>query len=261
MKLIIASNLVFILRKSKVNLILLALLLVWQFLSITLFNPLVIPSPLTILNTAWDMILSKELMRSIGISLFRVFIGYGLGSVIGIALGILIGRFKIFENLLSSPFDFIRGIPPIALVPLAIILFGIGETSKVFIIFYIVVIVVCLNTITGVKEVPKVRIRAALCLGISRSKLFTRIIIPSAMRHILTGLRNAVGFSFMALVSAELIAANEGIGFIIMDSRFTMQTARMFVGLLTLGICGALLQTMFDKFAQGYRKIARYKNI
>ena len=114
------------------------------------------------------------------------------------------------------------------------------------IIAYIVWIVVAISTAVGAREVPLVRLRAGAFFGLSRFAIFRRIVLPSCLPYILAGMRSAIGFAFVALVSAELIAANSGIGQIIMDARFALQTSRMIVGLLVLGALGALAQSLFD---------------
>jgi ABC-type nitrate/sulfonate/bicarbonate transport system permease component len=123
--------------------------------------------------------------------------------------------------------------------------FGIGEFSKYFIIVYATIVIVLMNTAAGVSRTPLTRLRAARCLGATDYQLFVKVILPSAVPYILTGMRIALGFSFMGIVAAELIGANEGIGFLIMNSQMLMQTARLFVGLLTLGIVGLIVDRVF----------------
>jgi ABC-type nitrate/sulfonate/bicarbonate transport system permease component len=133
----------------------------------------------------------------------------------------------------------------VALVPLAMLWFGIGESSKYFIIIYATIVVVLLNTAAGVSRTPEMRIHAARCLGATDFQLFWKVILPSAVPYILTGMRIALGFSFMGIVAAELIGAREGIGFLIMNSQMLMQTSQLFVGLLTLGILGLIVDRIF----------------
>ena len=223
----------------------LAILALWQVSSGTLFNPLLVPTPLVVARTAWEMLKSLELLGHIAVSVRRIVIGYAIGCGAGIAIGVLMGRLRAVRDLLDPPLEFIRSISPVALVPLAIIWFGIGELSRYFIILYASLIVVILNTAAGVAATPLIRIRAAQCLGAPPHKIFLRIILPSAWPYILTGLRVALGFSFMGVVAAEMIAADSGIGFLIMQSRLMIQTERMFVGLVTLGLVGALTDRAF----------------
>ena len=139
-----------------------------------------------------------------------------------------------------------RPISPVALVPLSIIWFGIGDMSRYFIIFYGVVIIMIMNTAAGVSATPNIRLNAARCLGASRQQIFRRIIIPSAVPYILTGMRVSLGFAFMGIVAAEMIAAQSGIGYLIMQSRMLLRTDIMFVGLVTLGVLGAVIDGVFQ---------------
>jgi ABC-type nitrate/sulfonate/bicarbonate transport system permease component len=226
---------------------LLAGVAIWWFASVLLKKPELLPLPMAVITTFIEMLESGELARSIGISLVRVLVGFLIGTVAGIGTGVLLGAFRSAGHTVGPVFEFMKGIPPIALVPLIGMWLGIGEASKYAVIAYLVWIVVTINTATGVRETPRIRIRSGEVLGLSRTAIFLRVVLPSAVPFILIGMRSALGFAFVGLVSAELIAANSGIGQIIMDSRFSLQTDRMFVGLLVLGILGALAQLAFDR--------------
>ena len=131
------------------------------------------------------------------------------------------------------------------MIPLSILWFGIGEFSRYFIIFYATVVVVAMNTAAGVSTQPVSRARAARSLGASEAKVFTHVVIPTAIPQILTGMRVAVGFSFMGVVAAEMIGANSGIGYLIMQSRQMIEPERMFVGLLSLSVVGLATDRLF----------------
>jgi NitT/TauT family transport system permease protein/taurine transport system permease protein len=155
------------------------------------------------------------------------------------------GRISIVRQLADPVLQLMRPISPVALVPLSIIWFGIGDMSRYFIIFYAVVIIMILNTAAGVASTPTIRLNAARCLGAGPLQIFRRVIIPSAVPYILTGMRVALGFAFMGIVAAEMIAAQSGIGYLIMQSRMLLRTDIMFVGLVTLGVLGALIDACF----------------
>ena len=139
--------------------------------------------------------------------------------------------------------------------------FGIGEMSKYFVILYATTIVMVLNTAAGVARAPLTRIRAARCLGANEYQVFIKVTFPSAIPFILTGMRVALGFSFMGIVAAELIGAREGIGFLIMNSRQLMNTEQLFVGLMSLGVVGAVLDRVFryllDRYTRRYMQFQR----
>jgi ABC-type nitrate/sulfonate/bicarbonate transport system permease component len=225
---------------------LLAGVALWALVSSVMSKPELLPSPFAVGSTLTQMLSSGELARSVGASLTRVAVGYFIGAAAGVVTGVLLGAYRIAGHTAGPVFEFLKGIPPIALVPLFGIWLGIGEVSKYAVIAYLVWIVVTINTAAGVREIPRIRVRSGAVLGLSGTAIFVRIVLPSAVPFILIGMRSAIGFAFVALVSAELIAANSGIGQIIMDSRFSLQTARMFVGLLLLGILGAVAQVAFD---------------
>jgi ABC-type nitrate/sulfonate/bicarbonate transport system permease component len=220
-------------------------LLAWHVSVGTFFNSALVASPAETFSKAWSMLLSGELLLHVGVSLKRVLIGYVLGCLLGILAGAMIGRYRLVRELTDPVLEIVRPISPVALVPLAMLWFGIGELSKYFIIVYATVVVVLLNTAAGVSRTPLTRIRAARCLGANDYQLFRKVILPSAVPYILTGMRIALGFSFMGIVAAELIGAREGIGFLIMNSQMLMQTAQLFVGLLTLGVVGLLVDRVF----------------
>lgn len=218
----------------------------WYAASHTMGKPDLMPYPESIPVTFLEMIRSGELQVALRDSLTRVCVGYGIGTVLGILSGMLLGRFASLNDTVGLLFDFLKGIPPIAIVPLVIIWFGIGEISKYIVIAYIVWVVVTISTAAGVREIPVVRLRAAAIFGLHPVAAFLRIVLPSSVIYILAGMRTAIGFAFVALVSAELIGANTGLGQVVMDARFSLQTGKMIVGLLVLGLLGSLIQVGFD---------------
>jgi ABC-type nitrate/sulfonate/bicarbonate transport system permease component len=224
----------------------LGLVLTWQALSQWVVGSNLLPSPVDVLQRATELTMTGELPRGMATSLGRVAVGYVVGSLVGIALGLLMGRLTALERLVTPSLGFVRSIPPIAFVPFSIILFGIGEGSKYAIIVYLVTIVLALSTAAGVRETPRIRIRAAQALGAGGLTVLFKVILPSAFPFILSGLRIGLNLGFMAVVSAELIGARSGLGYIIMDSQTMMETDRMLVGILSLGVLGAVLDRAAD---------------
>ena len=217
----------------------------WWLSSGTVFNPILIPPPHKVALKIWEMSADGELAFHAWASLQRVLVGYVLGSVSGILIGIAIGGSKTAEDLLEPPLQFVRNITPVAIIPLAVNAFGLEEPSKYFVIWYSTIIPVVFNTAAGVASTPEIRIRAAMCLGATRKDIFLRIVIPSAWPFIMTGLRVALGFSFMGVVAAEMIAAETGVGFLIMQSRNMLLPAQMFTGLCMLGLIGLVTDRAF----------------
>jgi len=231
----------------------------WQVSGAWLAAPELLPTPLVVLDEGVEMIASGELAAAVAVSLMRAFGGYLIGVAAGILTGLLLGEVAFLRQTFRPVFEFLNGIPPIALVPLLIMWLGIGEQPKIVLVAYIVWVVVAVGTYTGVAETPAIRRKAGLFFGISRAAMFLRIILPSAIPHVLGAMRIAIGFAFIALVSAELIAADTGVGAVIMDSRFALQTPRMIVGLLTLGILGATCQLAFDFATQRASRFAQFR--
>jgi len=220
-------------------------LAVWQFVSTYLVNPYMIPPPAVVFETAIPMFASGEILASVGISLVRVMVGFLLGSFVGIVLGVAMGRLEIVNRLLDPIIELMRYLSPTAMIPIAVIWFGIGETSKYFLIFWGCFVFVLINTTAGVIRVPVGRERAARCLGASRFGIILKVVLPSALPDIVTGMRLAMATSLMAIVPAEMLAADSGLGYLLQTSGMLAQTNRIFVALVTISVLGFILDFVF----------------
>jgi ABC-type nitrate/sulfonate/bicarbonate transport system permease component len=214
-------------------------ILVWELLS-RRFQPLFLPSPRLTLVAAGELWEDGTLVASIGASLARILTGWSLGLVIGIPVGILMGYFAFVRRLLDPYVEFFRFIPPIAFVTLAVIWLGPGEASKVALILYTTIFIVMLNTIAGVLSVNELRLRAAASLGADKLRILLTVIVPSTVPYMVTGARLAMGNSLLTIVSAEIVAAQVGLGSMISTSRNYGKTEWVFVGIIALGILGYL---------------------
>lgn len=228
----------------------------WQFLSTVLFNPFLIPPPLEVFRTAIPMILSGEILADVTISMSRVLVGFLVGSLFGIVGGVLLGRIRLLHDLFDPIIELLRYLSPTAMIPIAVIWFGIGELSKYFLIFWGTLFIVLINTIAGVWRTPIARQRAAECLGANRLQIFLLVIIPSSVPYIVTGMRVAMASSFMSIIPAEILAADSGIGYLLQKSSMLLQTNRIFVALLTICILGFVVDRIFRFFVD--RVLARY---
>lgn len=211
----------------------------WELLT-QLLGAATFPGPHTVISSLVGLSKSGELGKDVVASLTRVAVGYGIGVVGGIAIGLIVGVVESLNRAVMPLVHFLRGLPPIAIIPVAIIWFGIGENSKYFIVAFTAIAAVLIATIEGVRSVPKTRIRAAQCLGASRRRILWQILWPSAIPQIWTGMRIAIGMAWASVVAAELVAANTGVGQLIMNASQLDQTQRVFVGLLVLGTLGLL---------------------
>jgi ABC-type nitrate/sulfonate/bicarbonate transport system permease component len=219
-------------------------LALWQFVAMRV-GPIFVPSPLEVVRAAVSLVKSGELFTDIGVSYFRVLVGWAVGGAIGGPLGLLAGRLEIIRRLTMPYFNTLRFIPPIALIGLTITWFGIGELSKISLIVYTAMFVVFLNVLAGAQSVEKERIWGAQTLGASPIKVFLRVVLPSTVPSIVTGFRVAMGVSFMTLVAAEIVAASSGVGYLIWNSRLFSQTDLTFVGIIVLSLMGLVADVMF----------------
>ena len=230
--------------------------LIWQLLSTFIFNPFLIPPPLEVIRTAIPMMMSGEIFADVSISMSRILVGFFSGSLIGVIFGVLLGRIRVLHELLDPIMELLRYLSPTAMIPIAVIWFGIGEMSKYFLIFWGTFFIVLINTTAGVWRAPITRQRAAECLGANRLQIFLMVLIPSAVPYIVTGMRVAMASSFMSIIPAEILAADSGIGYLLQKSSMLLQTNRIFVALLTICILGFAVDRLFRFFVQ--RVLARY---
>ncbi|TJV70954.1 MAG: ABC transporter permease subunit [Mesorhizobium sp.] len=203
-------------------------------------SPLFLPSPADVLTqfsaVAADGYANGTLLDHTLSSLGRIAAALGVGIFVGIPLGLLMGLNRWVKGIFSVPIDLYWGLPPLAYLPLLIIWLGIGETSKIVLLSLSTFAPICFAAQAGVRSVPAERINAALSLGASRLQLFASIILPSALPEILTGLKIAIGAGLSTLVAAELIAAQSGLGYMIMSAANFLATDVVFVGLIVIAV-------------------------
>jgi len=214
-------------------------LLLWQWASSST-SPLFLPSPADTWDAAVELISDGTLEGAIAASAARIAVGWALGVLIGVPLGIFMGRVAIVRRLLDPYIEFFRFIPPIAFVTLAVIWLGPGELAKITLIFYTTIFIVTLNTIAGVQAVSPLRLRAAAALGAGPFQIMSTVILPSTVPFMVTGARIAMGNSFLTVVSAEIISAQQGLGALIWTARNYSRTEWVFVGIIALGLLGYL---------------------
>ncbi len=213
----------------------------WQLFSMLnaafqLFNPVFLPSPTMVIEAALDLIRAGQLHQHIIQSAFRLLIGFSLGTVGGVFLGILIGRSRRLESVVVPLLDLIGPIPPFALLPMFIIWFGVGEMPKLLFIAYATFLPILASTVEGIKSVNPLLIRSALSLGCTEAQVFRRVILKSALPSIFVAMRVSLALSFSALVVAEMIGADAGLGYLIIDSRNFFRMANMFLAASLIGV-------------------------
>jgi ABC-type nitrate/sulfonate/bicarbonate transport system permease component len=233
---------------------------VWHIASVYIVASILFPPPGRVIAKAAELIRDGTLPAQAAVSLRRILIGFLGGSAIGIPMGLAIGSFRPVRYLLEPFTEFFRFIPATAMITVAVIWFGIGEGSKIFLIIYTTVFIVTLNTAAGVGAISPNKLRAARSLGASTRQVFLHVALPATAPHILTGMRLAMGNAFVTIVAAELIAANAGLGRMIWDARLYMLVDQIFVALLTLGLLGFAADRLFRwaiyTFAGRYSPVA-----
>jgi len=222
-----------------------SLFALWHVASVYLLNSVLFPPPLRVIAKAVELAEDGTLWSNASVSLQRIALGFLFGSLFGVPLGLAIGSFAIVRRLLEPYTEFLRFIPATALITVAVIWFGIGEGSKVFLIVYTTIFIVIINTAAGVSAVAPNKIRAARSLGASRAQVFFFVALPATLPYILTGMRLAMGNSFVTIIAAELVAANAGLGKMIWDARLYMLVDQIFVALLVLGLLGFTADRLF----------------
>ena len=215
------------------------LVLAWEALSRAGAIPAgVIAAPSAILATAWDLTRTGELPENLLVSLARVAAGFGIGAVLGAALALVAGLSRLGEDIADAPMQMLRTLPHLALVPLFILWFGIGELPKVALVALGAAFPVYLNLFAGLRGVDPKLIEAARVFGLGRMALIRQVMLPGALPSLLVGLRYALGVSWLTLVVAEQIAASAGIGHLINDARDFLRTDIIVVGLLVYALLG-----------------------
>lgn len=218
-------------------------LLVWQWAAATHLDLGIItfqnvPAPKEVLQAAWSLLQSPKLLSHLGASVSRVFSGFIAAALVGIGLGLLIGRSRWAEDALLPPLEVLRPIPAVAWIPLAILMFPSSEMSMIFITFTGALFPILLNTIHGVENIDARLIASARSLGSGRRAIFTEVILPGAAPSIVTGLSIGMGTAWFCLVTAEMISGQFGIGYYTWASYTIQNYADIVVGMLFIGVFG-----------------------
>lgn len=227
-----------------------AALAVWYVASLR-YHVTTFPSPQETLREALGVIGSGEILAQAWISVSRILAGFAIASAIAIPIGLMMGVNDFVRRMFEPITEFFRFIPAISMIVFAIIWFGIGEASKVFLVVFNTVFIVILNAEAGTKSVGRNAVRAAQMMGANRFQVFMRVTVPSAVPYIVTGMRIAMGRSFTTIVAAEMLGASSGLGFMIFSAREFMRMDTVLVGIVVLGLLGLTIDVVF-------RVIVRY---
>ncbi|MEO6679174.1 MAG: ABC transporter permease [Pseudomonas sp.] len=234
-----------------------ALLLLWELASqFGLIPQRIIAAPSQIGGTLWAMIISGELGKHLWVSLQRALLGLSIGVSIGVVAALITGLSKRGEVILDSPMQMLRTIPSLALVPLFILWFGIGEFTKIALIVTGTTFPVYLNLFSGIRNIDPKLIEAANTLGLNRRELIWHVILPGSLPSFFVGLRYSLGISWLALVFVEQINTTAGIGFLASDARDFMRTDVIVICLLIYSVLGLLIDGLIrtlERFALAWR--------
>lgn len=210
----------------------------------------VLPEPWAVAKAAWGLARSGELWTHLKVSTGRALLGFAIGGGLGLLLGLVTGSLRWAETALDSTLQMLRNIPPLALIPLVILWFGIDETAKLFLVALGVFFPVYLNTFHGIRSVDAGLIEMARSYGLSGWRLYAQVILPGATASILVGLRFSLGLMWVLLIVAETISAQAGIGYMTMNAREFLQTDVVLVGILLYALLGKLA----DLLARGLER-------
>lgn len=218
----------------------------WTLASLRLGNAVLLPKPQSVVYGFLELVRDGSLISDIAASLKRVIGGFAIAAALAVPLALLMSFSRPLNMLLSPIVTFLRPIPPIAWIPIAILWFGIGDRPSYFITALAAFFPIFINSFAGGKAVRPEHIHAARSLGAGPRALFARIYLPSAMPMISAGLRIGLGQSWMAVVTAELIAAQSGLGYMIQANRLSLETSLVLVGMCTIGVLGAFMSVALE---------------
>lgn len=224
------------------------LFLVWKLLSLAgLWSSYLLPDPSTVWRATIDLMASGVLWKHIAVSFSRVIGGFIVAALFAIPLGVLLGLRPALHLWLGPTLNFLRHTPPLALIPILILWLGIGEITKLTIIVLASFFPIFLNTENGVRETDIRLLEVGKSLGYSHKKIIRRIILPGSLPSIATGMRLGMGYSWRALIGAEMIAASSGLGYLILDAEQMSRSDVVFVGIFAIGLLGTLVDLVGQK--------------
>ena len=225
-----------------------------------LVNPALIPTPHQVAAKGWELLTRSRLPMDILMSTQRVAIGVAFGIALAVPIGFLLGWYKGVRRFLDPLLNFFRALPPIALIPLVIVYFGIGELAKVAILFYASFFAGVIVMYEGIAQISPIYVRVARTLGAADGEIFLRVIVPLTVPHMLTALRVALGVAWATLVASELIAAQQGLGALIQDASSFFQLDIIYVGIICIGLIALamdlVLRAIARRMVAGQERIA-----
>lgn len=236
------------------NLSIMVFFLIWELACRLEWIPRTFISPPSeVLSTLWDLLITGVLFKHIRVSFVRSFSGFLLAAVIAVPLGFLLGGwFRLFERILTPVLRLFSEINPFTLFPVFILVFGIGEISKIAMLFWVCLWPILLNTITGIKNVDNLLVKSARTMGVAGHTLFFKVILPAASPNIFHGLRTSCGVAFFMLIAAEMIGASSGLGWLVFNAQNNYQISKLFATTVTISALGLTLNYLFGEVEERY---------
>ncbi|MBM3502253.1 MAG: ABC transporter permease [Alphaproteobacteria bacterium] len=233
-----------------------SVLVLWEWAARAFGLLILFPPPSTVLGTLSGLVLDGSIGLAALFSAGRILSGFLIGSLIGVFLGLLMGTSAVVRALAEPYVHFLRFVPPLAWFAPVLLWFGTGETTRILLITYTTVFVVTLNTIAGVSAVAINKARMARTLGADHRQVFFLVTLPASMPFIFTGMRLAMGNSFATVVAAEMLAADNGLGYMITSSQLSLDIPKIFSSVIALGVLGfaadRLFRALIDRFGGRY---------
>lgn len=243
------------LKKILPSLMLLAVVVALWWVVVVRSESVIFPTPLQVVTGTLELAEDGTLWEHITASLFRVGCGFGVAVLVAVPMGLWMGRVDGAFRTLNPIFQIMRPISPIAWIPLAILWFGVGELSPVFLIFIAAVFPMIVQTAAGVHTIEKRYLDAANNFGVSRRTLFTRVIVPAVLPEIVVGMRISLGVAWLVVVAAEMIALRSGLGYLIIDSRNAGNRYDLVIaGMIIIGLIGLLLDGLM-RLLEGLKQV------
>ncbi|NJC74108.1 ABC transporter permease [Planosporangium thailandense] len=222
-----------------------ALLAVWEtFPRLNLVDPTFLPPLSQVIEAWWTLATTGQLAQHVEASLARSLSGFGLAILVAVPLGLLIGWYRPVATLLNPLLEVFRNTAALALLPVFVLILGLGETSKIAIILYGCAWPILLNTISGVRTVDPLLVKSARSLGLSPLRLFGKVVLPAAVPTIFTGIRLAGAYSILILIAAELVGAKAGLGYLITYAQFNFDVPDMYAGIITISAIGLVINQL-----------------
>ncbi len=226
--------------------------LLWEVLiSAYHISDSVFPGPLIVFDSFWQLLTDGGLLKHIVASLYRVTVGFYMAAVLGIPLGIALGRIIVARNLLNPVIQFLKPISPLAWIPLAMLWFGIGDKPAIFLIFLSCFFPMVVATSIAVGSINNVYFQVAANFNFSRTDVLLKVIVPAIIPDLVTALRLTVSIAWLVVVAAEMIAVQSGLGFLILDSRNALRMDDVIVAMIVIGLIGLVLDHIVKQLANG----------